>query len=272
MTDGFAASAAATYDKIAHVYDDLWTKHVLNQHARFTADLQIQRGERIVDIAAGKGMTLPMMRLNTPGETVAVDASKEMLAATREACAKENLPITTRCITAQDFIETCEDEAFDIVSMRFGLAYVDWAKEIPRLGRIVKKNGKARVGLLTNLASSAPQALKIYHEFMDEFGMDKAYPPVPDDNDQIERLLGEGGLKVTVKWKETFRVWFESGLACSMWLRQSGYITSPTISAATEAMLDAFTPIYAARLEERYKEEQGVPLDFDIGGVIAVRP
>lgn len=266
----FAASARATYDRIAHQYDDLWTRHVVGQHARLTKDLRIQRGERLVDIACGRGTTLEMMHLNTPGETVAVDNSPAMLEGAKAAAAAENLALTGICCTAQEFIDTCEPETFDVVSMRFGLAYVDWQHELGRLGRLVRK-GRGRVGLLTSLASSAPQALTTYHEFMEELGMEKAWPPVPKDTAQISELLAAGGLETEIAWTERVRLYFDTGLSASNWFLDSGYITSRTISSFPEEVLEAFKPIYAARLEQKYREEQGVPIDFDIGGVVAVK-
>ena len=63
----------ATYDRVAARYDDLWSRNVRTPNDRLTRALNLRRNERLVDLACGSGAaTLPMMRLVSPGETVAV--------------------------------------------------------------------------------------------------------------------------------------------------------------------------------------------------------
>jgi ubiquinone/menaquinone biosynthesis C-methylase UbiE len=265
-----SVDSGRAYDAIADHYDDYWTRHVLSQHARMTRDLGLRRGERLVDVAAGAGTTVDMLRLTAPAPGVAVDPSAAMLARCRARAESEGFALEGRCETAQEFLSTCEQESFDVLSLRFGLAYLDWRTELGSLARPVRR-GTGRVGILTNLSSSAPQALKTYHAFMDMLGMEKANPPVPDDTETIASLLAEGGLVTQTQWTERLRVWFSDGLAVCDWILKSGYITGDALQNFPPELLAELKPVFAAKLEEGFREERGVPLDFDIGCVIAVR-
>jgi ubiquinone/menaquinone biosynthesis C-methylase UbiE len=258
------------YDVIADHYDDYWTRHVVAQHARMTRDLRLRRGERLVDVAAGAGTTVEMLRATAPTPGVAVDPSAAMLARCRARAASEGLALEGLCITAQEFLATCEAGTFDVLSLRFGLAYIDWRSELGALAKPLRRGG--RVGVLTNLSSSAPQALKTYHAFMDMLGMEKASPPVPDDTQTVARLLAAGGLEAQLEWTERVRVWFSDGLAVCDWMLKSGYITGDALQSFPPELLEELKPVFAAKLEEGFREAAGVPLDFDIGCVIAVRP
>jgi ubiquinone/menaquinone biosynthesis C-methylase UbiE len=264
------AASPHAYDAIADHYDRYWTRHVEHPHARMTADLALRSGERLVDVAAGAGTTVDMLRLTAPQPGVAVDPSSAMLDKCRARAAAEGLELEGLCVTAQEFLSTCEPESFDVLSMRFGLAYLDWRRDLGLLAKPLRR-GTGRVGILTNLATSAPQALKTYHGFMDMLGMEKAWPPVPDDTAQIASLLQAGGIEARTQWTERLRLWFDDGMAVCDWILKSGYITGDALSSFPPELLAQLLPVFAAKLEQDFAEGGRVPLDFDIGCVIGVR-
>jgi|LNFM01.1.fsa_nt_gb SAM-dependent methyltransferase len=263
-------SSRQVYDDNASRYDDFWTRHVLQPHRRLTEDLALRPGEKVVDLAAGPGVTLEMLRKTAPAAGVAVDPSRQMLDRGVALAKSEGLELVPVQLTAQAFLLGCEPESFDVLSLRFGLAYVDWENELASLSMPVRR-GTGRVALLTNLASSAPQALKTYHAFMDELGREKAWPPVPKSTDQIEALLTRGDLEITHRWVEPVRIWFANGLEASDWLLQSGYIAGEALDAFPKDLLDMLKPIFASKLEADFGEDGRVPFDFDIAGVVARR-
>jgi ubiquinone/menaquinone biosynthesis C-methylase UbiE len=265
-----SSSIPHTYDAIAEQYDDHWTRHVQTQHARLTADLELRSGERLVDIAAGAGVTVEMLKHTHPAPGVAVDPSSAMLEKARQRAAREGFALTGLCTTAQEFLRDCDEQSFDVLSLRFGLAYVDWERDLPTLAKPVRK-GSGRIGLLTNLATSAPQALRTYHAFMDELGMEKAWPPVPRDTAQIASLLEAGGVEVVSQWSERVRIWFDNGMLAADWLTQSGYIASKALDEFPPELLAMLKPVFAKKLEDDYAVDGRVPFDFDIGGVVGVR-
>src|SRR5204862_4150472 len=115
-----------------------------------TAELDLRRGDRVADLACGTGVyTLEMARLSDPGEVVAVDNSEGMLAAARERLENEGYPVSLVHARAEDFIARTPPSSFDVVSLRFALAYIDWREVLPMVGRLLRPGG--RVGVLTSV-------------------------------------------------------------------------------------------------------------------------
>ncbi|MCY1004714.1 methyltransferase domain-containing protein [Nannocystis pusilla] len=261
----------STYDRVAEFYDDLWSPNVKTPNDRLTRDLHLRRGERLVDLACGSGAaTLPMMRLIAPGETVAVDPSENMLRLAVERAAEEGLHLLPVRSKAEDFIADAPAHSFDVVSMRFALAYLDWPRVLPAMGRLVRPGG--RVGILTSLATSAPQAMATYQKFAEHLELDTvAEPPTPREIDPVLDLLGRGGLVIDTCWQHNFRLWFKSGVDATRWLLDTGYITHPALSALEGEIKDAMIELFGSHLEDGFREDEGVPLDFFFAGVIARR-
>lgn len=259
----------ATYDRVAARYDDLWSRHVNTPNDRLTRGLGLRRGERLVDLACGSGAaTLPMMRLVAPGETVAVDPSEGMLRLAREAAEAEDLELTAVQAKAEDFIADAPSASFDAVSMRFALAYLDWPTVLPAMGRIVRPGG--RVGLLTSLATSAPQALATYRRLAESMDMEAVSPPTPKTLGQVEELLTRGGLRIDDSWQHGFRLWFDSGAEATRWLLDTGYVAHPALKGLEGEVLDGLVDLFGAHLENEYREDEGVPLDFFVVGIIGI--
>lgn len=254
-----------TYDKVANNYDELWTKHVAEPNDRITRDLRLTRGERVVDLACGTGLyTLEMGRLVAPGEVVGVDYSAGMLATAKERMASANLPITLVESKAEDFLENATPESFDAMSVRFLLAYLDWAATIPRFARIIRPGG--RVGILTSLSDALPQLWKVWDKMTG--GQLPLTAPVPDSLDQIAGLLEKGGMTaVETQWKVEIRLWFDTGYQAMVWMKESGYGTHPALQHMDAAAIEQLMQLMGTGLEE-LRESQGVPLEINAYGMI----
>ena len=260
----------ATYDRVAARYDDLWSRHVNTPNDRLTRGLGLRRGERLVDLACGSGAaTLPMMRLVAPGETVAVDPSGGMLSLARTRALAEGLQLTAVQAKAEDFIAAAPPASFDAVSMRFALAYLDWQHVLPSMGRLLRSGG--RVGLLTSLATSAPQALTIYHRLAESMEMETVPLPTPRTAGQVEELLVRGGVRIEDSWQHGFRLWFHTGAEATRWLIDTGYVAHPALSNLEGDVLDGLVDLFGAHLENEFREDEGVPLDFFVAGIVARR-
>ncbi len=96
--------------------------------------------------------------------------------------------------------------------------------------------------------------------------------PVPDSIAQVSEQLGRGGLRTDESWTYQFRLWFSSGAEAAAWLQESGFVTHPALAEFTPEVLAPLVEIFARRLEEENRHPKGVPLDFDIGGIIASLP
>jgi ubiquinone/menaquinone biosynthesis C-methylase UbiE len=279
---------------VADSYDDLWSPNVAEPNARLTEALGIQRGERIADLACGTGVyTLEMAREAAPGEVVAVDYSEGMLAAARARAEEAGFSLTLVHARAEEFIARSTAGTFDVVSLRFVLAYIDWHDVLPRTGRLLKKGG--RVGVLTSTTASVPQFYQLFDRFRGSFEpvwklykhcrmdipetwkmfrrlretfADGRFIAVPDSAETVGRLLAEGGLVAGDTWTETIRLWFDSGEAAVYWMRNSGYATHPALDHVGPKAVRFLEDLFAAGMET-FREEKGVPLDLLIGGVVA---
>jgi ubiquinone/menaquinone biosynthesis C-methylase UbiE len=279
---------------VAEDYDDLWSPHVVGPNARLTTDLALKEGDRTADLACGTGVyTLEMARLTAPGETVAVDYSEGMLAAARERADKEGMSLTLVHARAEDFIARNAPGSFDVVSLRFALAYIDWRDVLPRMGRILRPGG--RVGVLTSTRKSIPQfnelfdryrnslepVWKLYKHCRKDLGAtwktfrrlretfaDGRFISVPEDAETVARLLGDGGLRPTDTWTDSIRLWFDSGRASVDWLRASGYATHDSLDHVDPHAVRFLEDLFASGMEG-FREPRGVPLDLVVGGVVA---
>ena len=267
----YAEHAQKTYDKVAAAYDDLWSKNVAEPNAKLTKQLALKKGDRLVDLACGTGVfTLDMARHVVPGETVGVDYSAGMLDAAKELAAQAGLARNCSWIhaKAEDFITTAPAASVDVLSFRFALAYIDWKNVLPQIGPMMRKGG--RVGILTSLAGSIPQAWDLYRKFTEGFGEAEFPSPVPNTTAELNEALEKGGLRVEDSWEFDIRLWFDTGMQAATWMRESGYATHPSLGTVSPDAMEGLMQLFAAGMEG-FREEKGVPLDLLVAGSIAVR-
>jgi SAM-dependent methyltransferase len=210
-----------------------------------------------------------MARAVAPGEIIGVDYSAGMLAAARERANAAGLSLSLVHAKAEDFLDSCAPESLDVVSCRFMLAYVDFEKVVPSMGRVVRRGG--RVAVLTSLSSTIPQAHQLYSMFMESFGAaaSEMESPVPDTEENVVQLLEKGGLRAVDSWTERIRLWFDNGMQAAHWMRESGYATHPSLGPVSPEALQSLEQLFAAGMEASFREPQGIPLDLVISGAIA---
>lgn len=260
-------SIGATYDEIATDYDARWSVHVEAPQRRLTRELALARGERCVDLGCGTGVdTVDMLRHVAPGEVWAVDPSAAMLQSAARRAARYGLSLVTRCQGADDFVRNHDETSFDVVSLRFCLGYLEAAPTLQRMPRLLRAGG--RIGILTILASSAPQAYATYQEMAEARGLAAIPMTAQACTDEIASELEMGGAHVESCWEHRFRLCFETGTGLACWLRTCGIATSPLLSALPLEVQDELWDEFAQRVEAR-READGIPLDFEIAGMVA---
>jgi ubiquinone/menaquinone biosynthesis C-methylase UbiE len=257
------------YDRIAADYDTHWSVHVAQPQAKLTEQLNLSRGLRCADLGCGTGVdTIEMLRRVTPGEVLAVDPSAAMLETAAQRARAAGLELPIRCQSAEQFAQASEEHSFDVISLRFTLGYLDWRTVLPVLPRLLRPGG--RVGILTILASSAPQAHETYREMVRDLGLlDVSLTAVPSIAEILERLE-LGGATQEMAWTRRLRLTFPSGEQLAHFLRESGIATHPALSALPDGVAQALWRNFAERIEV-YREADGVPLDFELGGLVARR-
>lgn len=292
-----AELTSSTYDRVAESYDDLWSPNVAGPNKRLTEELRLRPGDRVADLACGTGLyTLEMARLVAPAHVVAVDYSEGMLAAARDLAEEAGYHLQLVHARVEDFIARSEPQAFDVVSMRFALAYLDWRDVLPRVGRVLDHGG--RVGLLTSTTASVPQFFelfdryrgslepvwklykhcgkdltatwKMFRRLRDTFAHGR-FISVPESAEKVAEGLARGGLRPVDTWTETIRLWFDSGEATVHWMRNSGYATHHSLDLVGPQAARFLERLFAQGMEG-FREERGIPLDLVIAGVIAERP
>ena len=297
MASGTGDYAQLTYDKVADDYDELWTRHVAGPNARLTLELDLKPGERVADLACGTGLyTVEMARLVAPGPVVGVDYSEGMLAAARQRAEEEGLDLELVHARAEEYLARSAPHALDVVSLRFALAYVDWARELPGIGRTLRPGG--RVGVLTSLSGSIPQFAELYHRFRNSpepawklfqhthrslgetwkiyrqlretFG-EFNFVVMPDSVEQVSEHLARGGLRTASTWTDTIRIWFTSGAGAVDWMIRSGYATNNTLETVGPVARRFLESLFAAGMET-FRERRGIPLDLVVAGVVATAP
>lgn len=256
----------AAYDQIAEDYDRR-SAYLRAPQRRLTAALGLTKGLRCADLGCGTGLeTLDMLQCVAPGEVVAVEPSAGMLEAAERRAHAAGLALTTCCRGAEEFVAEADAGSFDVITLRFCVGYLDWRATLPSLPRLLRPRG--RIGLLTNLASSAHQAYATYQEMVRELGLPDVAITAPPSLALIEEQLKRGGAQIDTSWTHRFRLWFSSGSEMASWLRESGLATHPALQALPSALAEALWQRFAERIEAR-REQEGLPLDLAFAGVVA---
>lgn len=292
-----AEYAKLAYDRAAADYDDLFGGRMSPIQERLDRGLDLRPGQRLADIACGTGIgTVEMARAVAPGEVVGVDYSEGMLAEARQRVRDAGLSVSFQHAKAEEFIAQAPSASFDIVSMRFVLAYLDWRTVVPKIGRLVVPGG--RVGLITSLTGSIPQfgelynkfrkspepawklfqhtkanlgqTWRIYRQLKDTFG-EPSFITVPESEQEIVASLESGGLRRRESWTDSVRLWFDSGRDAVEWMHQSAYVTHSSLQTLGPVAMEFLDRLFATGLET-YRQRRGVPLDIVVAGVVAERP
>jgi ubiquinone/menaquinone biosynthesis C-methylase UbiE len=264
-----AESIHVTYDGIAMDYDQHWSVHVREPQQRLTRELALRPGLRCADLGCGPGLdTVEMLRAVAPGQVVAVDNSQVMLITAQQRARAAGLELTLCREEAGAFITAMTERSYDVISLRFCLGYLDWSSLLPRLPLALRAGG--RLGLLTILSTSAPQAYAAYETMVRSIGLPSVVRSAPASLSEMEELLRASGATLQSGWTHSFRLMFSSGDQLARFLRDTGLATHP--------LLDQLSDIAATALWQRFAEvvewqrtAEGIPLDFDLAGLIATR-
>lgn len=262
-----AEPLTAAYDGLVEEYDETWSIHVKEPQQRLTRELCLRPGLRCVDVGCGTGVdTLEMLRITAPGEMVAVDCSSLMLDSAQRRAQKANLSLTTVCKDAATFITESTPASFDVVSLRFCLGYLDWRALLATTSELVRPSG--RLGILTILATSAPQAYHAYEEMIRSMGLPKVTRSAPQSLTEIERALEGTGCELESQWLHPFRLMFATGRELARFLSQSGLATHPLLDQLPQEAASMLWNRFAELLELQ-RTPSGIPLDFELAGVVA---
>ena len=136
------ARTRAVFERIAPEYD-AGPGCFAHFGARLVAAAGIAPGQRVLDVATGRGaVLLPAAELVGPdGLVIGIDLAGAMVAATREAATRRGLPAEVRVMDAEalDF----PDASFDRVLCGFGVMFFpELARALGEFRRVLKPGGR----------------------------------------------------------------------------------------------------------------------------------
>jgi hypothetical protein len=84
----------------------------------------------------------------------------------------------------------------------------------------------------------------------------------------IQTRLREVGADVRTGWQHTFRLTFETGEKVARFLRETGIASHPLLEQLPANAAELLWRRFAEEVEI-YRGAQGIPLDFELAGVVA---
>ncbi len=200
MLAGLFGRAAATYDTVIPFFARFGR--------RLVALADLQPGERVLDVAAGRGALLfPAAEAVGPtGSVVAVDLAPEMVRELSDDIARRGVPnaeVGRMSATRLAF----DDASFDVVLCGFGLhIFPDADVAAAEVDRVLRPGGRCAA---TSPGSSAP-GWDFFGDVADAFAarFTGPLPPYPDPGFDLAGLLARAGLRTELATHLTERFRF----------------------------------------------------------------
>jgi SAM-dependent methyltransferase len=235
MKPGEAPRVGSAFDRVAHAYEELWDTDFRWLQDDLNAMLDLRPGQRLVDLACGPGANLIAMahRAERPRLALGVDLSLSMLKKGREKVAQNgHLPIEFVHADMEAFCRWARPGQFDVVTVRFALAYLPAAYGVAGPAQLVAPGGQ--IGFCTSTHSSIWQVMTVLLEMCKDFGYD--LPP-------LARPRGADLLQ---------------------YLRDTGYVFHPFVEQIVPEAQDVIQEEMGRRMDEKYRRPDGlVSMDFD---------
>jgi SAM-dependent methyltransferase len=267
MKPGEAPRVGSAFDRVAHAYEELWDTDFRWLQDDLNAMLDLRPGQRLVDLACGPGANLIAMahRAERPRLALGVDLSLSMLKKGREKVAQNgHLPIEFVHADMEAFCRWARPGQFDVVTVRFALAYLPAAYGVAGPAQLVAPGGQ--IGFCTSTHSSIWQVMTVLLEMCKDFGYD--LPPlnsqVPRDAAEMESRLDAAGLKIVEMRNIRAPLARPRGADLLQYLRDTGYVFHPFVEQIVPEAQDVIQEEMGRRMDEKYRRPDGlVSMDFD---------
>lgn len=214
----------------------------------------LQPGERVLDIACGKGASLiPAARAVGPaGVAVGIDIVSQMAEIAREALQAAGLThAEARVMDGEDM--SFLDDSFDVALCGAGLAFVGMRPGLTEIARVLRPGGR----MLASAPTGGGPQWNFFSELVSRFGL----APIPLDipsSEQMDELFEEAGLRDRVVHHESFHVDFPDEEAWWSWAWSHGQRWFLEQLSPQDA--EAFKQAAFEHLRG-FKTAEGIPLD-----------
>ncbi|MBU6996196.1 MAG: methyltransferase domain-containing protein [Theionarchaea archaeon] len=160
--------ARTTYDKMSRYYDFLAGSSELKYERIGLQNLNIQKGENVLEIGFGTGQCLPALAqlVGDSGTVYGIDISTGMLNSALGRMRKAGVLNRVKLVTGDGFNLPFKAHVFDVVFMSFTLELFD-TPEIPvvlsECGRVLRKGG--RIGVVAMSKKGSPSVMVNLYEW-----------------------------------------------------------------------------------------------------------
>lgn len=221
---------------------------------RLVAVAEIEPGERILDVACGKGSSLlPAAAATGPeGRAIGVDIAPGMVEATRRALRAAGYTNADAMVMDGGALQF-PDASFDVVLCGNSLAFLGTERALAEFARVLRPGGR----LLVSGPSGAGPDWDFFGRLCEEFGL--AAPPVdgppPQEISAIHERVGLDDVQMT---RETIHLDFPDERAWWRWAWSHGqrwFLEQLPADRIDEFQQRAFGYLRSIRTE------RGIPLD-----------
>lgn len=239
------------YDGLADTYDR--DHHGLLSHARNAGLAQIadalrsRAPESIVDLGAGTGESLVVLRAQYPDATLTgVDVSADML-----AVAARKVPLNVIVDSAEHVAQHMPAASADLVLMHFITTFIDVPHTVRACAQVLKPGGylsivSTTLGAFPRLLQDVGLKVATWEEIV-------SAGPAPADAATLAGIARDAGLEIVRVEEVTKDVVFESAEACFEFGNSSGFFTHLIAAMGEERVLTNMPKVASAfPIADRY--------------------
>ncbi len=142
MDNEFKQTVVGTYDRAAHLYDQVGVRRFTYFDGLLVERLNIPAGAHLLDLASGRGaILLPAAeKVGSSGRVIGIDLAPRMVALTQAEIERRGL--TQASIQLMDAENPqFESASFDFITIGFALSFLDYERLLPKLRDLLKPGG-----------------------------------------------------------------------------------------------------------------------------------
>jgi ubiquinone/menaquinone biosynthesis C-methylase UbiE len=257
------------YNKIAPDFDKNWTHHMHGATDELIQKLPISHDARCLDLCCGTGYATARLSEKTTGEIIGVDASKAML-----DLAQTNCPQSCRFIQGDvsTFLHSQPKESYDVVTCVWALGYFPTKKFLADIHRVLRPGGY--LGIIDHSRNSNRKMVALSYQVFAEKPAYLTYilrPYYLKNSQVLARKMQRCGFSVRESWdSETTFYEPDAGSVIARLLRTGSGLGGLDFMMKEKDRRDFFKR-YEQLVEERFRTDRGIPIDYVILAAVGTK-